>query len=180
MWLVHLLAQMPLQLILYRPCFLLEVHLHFLQEVHLVHLESQSTGLDPLHWGLLWNWWMSQRKNWYHRYEIPNSEWCFYLQTVEIVVMMFSPKCLWWQFYFQNGRPPPNELKERCLFRINQFFYGHTDGLQMNGKFLFTNCFLWRLWDDYWFVNVLSAWDWKTSCSRLFFWEWTCSRLNPL
>ncbi|XP_059317618.1 serine/threonine protein phosphatase 2A regulatory subunit B''beta-like isoform X2 [Lycium ferocissimum] len=35
------------------------------------------------------------------------------------------------QFYFQNGRPPPNELKERCLFRINQFFYGHTDGLQM-------------------------------------------------
>lgn len=36
------------------------------------------------------------------------------------------------QFYFKNGRPPPNELKERCLFRINQFFYGHTDGLQMN------------------------------------------------
>ena len=37
------------------------------------------------------------------------------------------------QFYFQNGRPPPKELKERCLFRINQFFYGHNDGLQMNG-----------------------------------------------
>ncbi|KAA8538998.1 hypothetical protein F0562_025690 [Nyssa sinensis] len=36
------------------------------------------------------------------------------------------------QFYFQNGRPPPNELKERCLFRINQFFYGHLDGLQLN------------------------------------------------
>ncbi|KAI3458712.1 hypothetical protein Pfo_015375 [Paulownia fortunei] len=36
------------------------------------------------------------------------------------------------QFYFLNGRPPPNELKERCLFRINQFFYGHTDGLQMH------------------------------------------------
>ncbi|XP_073018761.1 probable serine/threonine protein phosphatase 2A regulatory subunit B''delta [Primulina eburnea] len=36
------------------------------------------------------------------------------------------------QFYFLNGRPPPNELKERCLFRVNHFFYGHMDGLQMN------------------------------------------------
>ncbi|GMP68054.1 hypothetical protein CsSME_00027805 [Camellia sinensis var. sinensis] len=36
------------------------------------------------------------------------------------------------QFYFQNGCPPPNELKERCLFRINQFFYGHLDGLQIH------------------------------------------------
>ncbi|XP_058183325.1 serine/threonine protein phosphatase 2A regulatory subunit B''beta-like [Rhododendron vialii] len=36
------------------------------------------------------------------------------------------------QFYFQNGRPPPNEIKERCLFRINQFFYGHLDGLQIH------------------------------------------------
>ncbi|KAI3470689.1 hypothetical protein Pfo_027352 [Paulownia fortunei] len=36
------------------------------------------------------------------------------------------------QFYFRNGRPPPNELRERCLFRINQFFYGHMDGLQMH------------------------------------------------
>ncbi|XP_021738067.1 serine/threonine protein phosphatase 2A regulatory subunit B''beta-like [Chenopodium quinoa] len=35
-------------------------------------------------------------------------------------------------FYFQNGRPAPKELKERCLFRINQFFYGHTEGLPMN------------------------------------------------
>ncbi|KMS98025.1 hypothetical protein BVRB_4g096520 isoform A [Beta vulgaris subsp. vulgaris] len=36
------------------------------------------------------------------------------------------------QFYFHNGRPAPKELKERCLFRINQFFYGHTEGLPMN------------------------------------------------
>ncbi|KAI3695979.1 hypothetical protein L1987_78985 [Smallanthus sonchifolius] len=36
------------------------------------------------------------------------------------------------KFYFQNGRPPPNELKERCLFRTNQFFYGHADGLELN------------------------------------------------
>ncbi|KAA8534680.1 hypothetical protein F0562_032197 [Nyssa sinensis] len=33
------------------------------------------------------------------------------------------------QFYFQNGCPPPNELKERCLFRINQFF---SDGLPIH------------------------------------------------
>lgn len=38
------------------------------------------------------------------------------------------------QFYFQNGRPPANELKEQCLFRVNQFFYGHMDGLQIQGE----------------------------------------------
>ncbi|KAI4369453.1 hypothetical protein MLD38_017890 [Melastoma candidum] len=33
------------------------------------------------------------------------------------------------QFYFQYGRPPPKELKEQCLLRISQFFYGHSDGM---------------------------------------------------
>ncbi|KAJ9185790.1 hypothetical protein P3X46_005382 [Hevea brasiliensis] len=36
------------------------------------------------------------------------------------------------QFYFLNGRPPPNELREQCLLRINHFFYGRLDGLQLH------------------------------------------------
>ncbi|KAL2558022.1 Serine/threonine protein phosphatase 2A regulatory subunit B''beta [Forsythia ovata] len=36
------------------------------------------------------------------------------------------------QFYFQNGRPPSHELKEGCLFRINQFFSVHMNGLQIH------------------------------------------------
>ncbi|TYJ20235.1 hypothetical protein E1A91_A09G249400v1 [Gossypium mustelinum] len=35
------------------------------------------------------------------------------------------------QFYFKNGCLPPNELKERCLFAIDQYFYGHL-GLQIH------------------------------------------------
>ncbi|XP_002528837.2 serine/threonine protein phosphatase 2A regulatory subunit B''beta isoform X1 [Ricinus communis] len=34
------------------------------------------------------------------------------------------------QFFFRNGRPPPSEMIEQCLFEINQQFYGHPDGLQ--------------------------------------------------
>ncbi|MBA0830895.1 hypothetical protein Goarm_015392, partial [Gossypium armourianum] len=34
-------------------------------------------------------------------------------------------------FYFKNGCPPPNELKERCMFAIDQYFYGHL-GLQIH------------------------------------------------
>ncbi|CAK9325926.1 unnamed protein product [Citrullus colocynthis] len=36
------------------------------------------------------------------------------------------------QFYFQNGRPAPFDIKEQCLLRINQGFYGHLDGLQIH------------------------------------------------
>ncbi|XP_065873891.1 serine/threonine protein phosphatase 2A regulatory subunit B''alpha [Euphorbia lathyris] len=36
------------------------------------------------------------------------------------------------QFYFQNGRPPADELKEQCLSRINQIFSNHPNGLQID------------------------------------------------
>ncbi|GLT99343.1 hypothetical protein SLE2022_167860 [Rubroshorea leprosula] len=36
------------------------------------------------------------------------------------------------QFYFKNGRPPPYEMKEWCLFEINDHFSGHMDGLQVH------------------------------------------------
>ncbi|CAN6714750.1 unnamed protein product [Malus baccata var. baccata] len=36
------------------------------------------------------------------------------------------------QFYFLNGCPPPNGLKDQCLFRINQIFSGNSDGLQIH------------------------------------------------
>ncbi|XP_073012671.1 serine/threonine protein phosphatase 2A regulatory subunit B''beta-like [Typha latifolia] len=35
------------------------------------------------------------------------------------------------QFYFQNGRPLPNKLKEECLSRIDEIFYCHLEGLQV-------------------------------------------------
>eukprot|EP00262_Sarcandra_glabra_P007192 TRINITY_DN19834_c0_g1_i4.p1 TRINITY_DN19834_c0_g1~~TRINITY_DN19834_c0_g1_i4.p1 ORF type:complete len:541 (+),score=116.00 TRINITY_DN19834_c0_g1_i4:249-1871(+) len=35
------------------------------------------------------------------------------------------------QFYFQNGCPPPNELKEHYLTIVDQLFLGHLDGLQV-------------------------------------------------
>ncbi|XLT36105.1 serine/threonine protein phosphatase 2A regulatory subunit B''beta-like [Arachis ipaensis] len=35
-------------------------------------------------------------------------------------------------FYFQHGHPPPNELKEQCMLRIDQLFHDHLDGVQMH------------------------------------------------
>ncbi|KAG0502129.1 hypothetical protein HPP92_002201 [Vanilla planifolia] len=35
------------------------------------------------------------------------------------------------QFYFQNGPPPPTDLKEQCLSRIDQLFFGHEDGIHI-------------------------------------------------
>lgn len=35
------------------------------------------------------------------------------------------------QFYFEDGRPPPNDQKEQCIAKINTLFHGHEDGLQL-------------------------------------------------
>lgn len=35
------------------------------------------------------------------------------------------------QFFFKNGPPPPNEVKEQCLFEIDHHFNGHMDGLHV-------------------------------------------------
>ncbi|KAK2643673.1 hypothetical protein Ddye_018868 [Dipteronia dyeriana] len=32
------------------------------------------------------------------------------------------------QFYFKNGRPPPNDMKDQCLLEIDQHFFSHMDG----------------------------------------------------
>jgi serine/threonine-protein phosphatase 2A regulatory subunit B'' len=36
------------------------------------------------------------------------------------------------QFYFKNGCPPPNEMKDQCLSEIDRHFHDHPDGLQVN------------------------------------------------
>ncbi|KAF3456758.1 hypothetical protein FNV43_RR01412 [Rhamnella rubrinervis] len=36
------------------------------------------------------------------------------------------------QFYFKNGRPPPKEMKDQCLFKIDQQFHCHFNGLEIH------------------------------------------------
>ncbi|KAM7258828.1 hypothetical protein ACFE04_014569 [Oxalis oulophora] len=36
------------------------------------------------------------------------------------------------QFYFLNGSPPPNEMKDQCLVEIDQHFKDHPGGLQVH------------------------------------------------
>lgn len=38
------------------------------------------------------------------------------------------------QFYFRDGRPPSNDIKEQCLSNINDIFNKQMDGLQMHGE----------------------------------------------
>ncbi|CAN1729906.1 Serine/threonine protein phosphatase 2A regulatory subunit B''beta [Linum perenne] len=36
------------------------------------------------------------------------------------------------QFYFKNGRMPPDETRRQCLFQIDQHFHAHENGLPQN------------------------------------------------
>lgn len=38
-----------------------------------------------------------------------------------------------WQFYFQDGRPPPYEVKKQCISTVEQLFAGHSNGLRAQG-----------------------------------------------
>ena len=38
------------------------------------------------------------------------------------------------QFYFKKGRPPPKDLREQCLSRLDHLFFAG-EGLQIQGDF---------------------------------------------
>ncbi|GJN19242.1 hypothetical protein PR202_gb06491 [Eleusine coracana subsp. coracana] len=38
------------------------------------------------------------------------------------------------QFYFQDGRPPPLDVKKQCIATVDQLFAGHSNGLRPQGN----------------------------------------------
>jgi serine/threonine-protein phosphatase 2A regulatory subunit B'' len=43
------------------------------------------------------------------------------------------------QFYFQDGRPPPFEVKKQCIATVDQLFAGHSNGLRPPGALNWIN-----------------------------------------
>lgn len=59
-----------------------------------------------------------------------------------------------WQFYFQDGRPPPYEVKKQCISTVDQLFAGHSNGLRAQGALNYM-C----ICDVFHFLFLLKRWD---------------------